>query len=423
MTEEEETILQPSECSLEKERVKDELRVEAATGGLDDGKRDSPRSTPRSPLTPRTPKSPLTHIAHSHKRDSGYLTDSPASLTAGHFTYELTSPQEELHELGEVFSSEASTSDREDALGHVARSETPVSMSESSSRNASPQMRVCTWRTPVTEPIPIPVRRSGLDMPIPPYYQYGASPPRAPLRPSPFSTGSLAVHAGQWSSSHMGSPSRTTSTQTPAQHSQIIEEAIQWQIGGLSDGADGLPDMEMADDDDDDDEEVFVPANAPFQRSLSHRIEARGTAVERLRCYSDSDEVRISHEPLPDLIQFRRDRTRSESAVQPLLRQEVGQFARELRRISDEFHLSYSPTESSRLLDSIDERLNSDELTDNHSASFPGARGTWLDNLCEFIRPNMRRRPRTHSGGRPRAHSDVTSASRMSLSRRDDFYE
>jgi hypothetical protein len=77
----------------------------------------------------------------------------------------------------------------------------------------------------------------------------------------------------------MESPSRTTSTQTPAQHSQIIEEAIKWQHGGLADGQDGLPDVDIVEDDDDDDEDVFVPVNAPVplvQRSFSHRIEARG---------------------------------------------------------------------------------------------------------------------------------------------------
>ncbi|XP_074662836.1 uncharacterized protein LOC141915267 [Tubulanus polymorphus] len=105
----------------------------------------------------------------------------------------------------------------------------------------------------------------------------------------------------------------------------------------------------------------------------------------RPRHHSDDfDMERVA--PLPDLIQFRRDRSRSEPSVTPIFSpEEAGEWGRQLRRISDEFHFSYS---FEGRLGSIAENTPPD---DNQSSSYPGARRNWIQTLYQrIVRPTRR---------------------------------
>ncbi|XP_077997413.1 uncharacterized protein LOC144450639 [Glandiceps talaboti] len=120
-----------------------------------------------------------------------------------------------------------------------------------------------------------------------------------------------------WCGSSSPKSQQTASTQTPAE-SQQLERQRSLEI---DDSSQDEEDIETDSDDDtyDDAIQVVVPGNG-----------------NRWRSRSESDGNRSRSNPLPDLLEF-RNRSHSEPAdVRPEI--EVG---RELRRISDEFHLSY----------------------------------------------------------------------------------
>ncbi|KAJ8309444.1 hypothetical protein KUTeg_014318 [Tegillarca granosa] len=67
----------------------------------------------------------------------------------------------------------------------------------------------------------------------------------------------------------------------------------------------------------------------------------------RLRYYSEGEDTASVHQslssPLPDIVPIHRDRSVSLPSVPSLQAQNEAEVGRELRRISDEFHLSYVP--------------------------------------------------------------------------------
>ncbi|XP_071162112.1 uncharacterized protein [Mytilus edulis] len=137
---------------------------------------------------------------------------------------------------------------------------------------------------------------------------------------------------------------RTISTQTPHQNSQILQQAV----NTLSDR--------------------FHPYDAPL---------GRGTVHNRLRHNSDDY---VPHEPLPDLVPMARGRDRSISLPDvPALREaQETEVGKELRRISDEFHFSYHTPRQARI------------MIRPHPGSFPGTWrfGGFWDSLRQLFTPS-----------------------------------
>lgn len=107
---------------------------------------------------------------------------------------------------------------------------------------------------------------------------------------------------------------RTISTQTPHQHSQILQHAV----STLSDRF------------------------HPYEESIG-----RGTVHNRLRHNSDDY---VPHGPLPDVIPIGRDRSVSLPDVPAWREAHETEIGKELRRISDEFHFSYHTPRQARIL-------------------------------------------------------------------------
>ncbi|XP_013400297.1 uncharacterized protein LOC106166313 [Lingula anatina] len=251
------------------------------------------------------------------KRDSGYASPGNVLQEKSHFTFGDSS----------VMWDTETTSEDQDQLF------------EDEPQGAS---------TPVSQPIAIPrrsrsQRRSGANAPL---YQevpspLGLSPSTA--RPAPllhrFSTGSFPQEFLDHATGRQ-CDCREVGTQTTHIAGQMMTHAIRGEL-------------------------VFEHGPLCGAYGITRRISFVGNAVEQIRLghgdvEDEATRQRTDSMPLPDLVPVSRGRAMSVPALRRIRTEsEIGQ---ELRRISDEFHLSY------RSEYQVPER----EPQDQQASSFPG---------------------------------------------------
>lgn len=152
------------------------------------------------------------------------------------------------------------------------------------------------------------------------------------------------------------------------------------------------------DDDEDNDDEVFLTTTAAFNRRvmLDTHSRNRGCISECSNSGRPSSDGVIASSSHRDRVPFRRDRSVSEPAPHIV---DVAPIARELRRISDEFHSLYTPPET-----------RPSTSTSSGGSPFSNAGTRLLRNLREHVfgiqpvQPRPIRRQRSYSETHPPGH-------------------